>query len=66
MAEERVRRSPEIEAVFRRLWRAFVDGSEAAFSNLMSSDAGFRMILSADDQWRRPRLRTHVRRARQD
>ncbi len=51
MAEERVRRSPEIEAVFRRLWRAFVDGSEAAFSNLMSSDAGFRMILSADDQW---------------
>ena len=51
MAEERVRRSPEVEAVFRRVWRAFVDGSEAAMRNLMSGDAGFRMILSADDQW---------------
>ena len=51
MAEESVRRSPEVEAVFRRLWKAFVDGSEAAFRNLMSSDASFRLILSADDQW---------------
>lgn len=51
MAEESVRRSPEVEAVVRRLWRAFVEGSEAAFRNLLSSDDGFRMILSADDQW---------------
>lgn len=51
MAKESVRRSPEVEAVVRRIWRAFVDGSEAAIRNLTSSDAGFRMILSADDQW---------------
>jgi adenylate cyclase len=51
VAEEKVRRSPEVEAVFRRLWRAFVEGSEAAFRNLLSNDAGFRIILSADENW---------------
>ncbi len=46
-----IKRSPEIEAVVRRLWDSFVVGSEAAIRNLTSAHPSYRMILSADDQW---------------
>lgn len=47
----KIERSPEIEAITRRLWKSFQDASEPAIANIFSLDPSVRMILSADDQW---------------
>lgn len=44
-------RSPEIEAVVRRLWSAFGSGSGSTFANLTSRHPAARFILAADDLW---------------
>lgn len=44
-------RSPELEAVMRRLWKVFASGSVEALSNMISSSPDVRFILSADDDW---------------
>lgn len=44
-------RSPELEAVVRRLWKVFTSGSVEALSNMISSSPDVRFVLSADDHW---------------
>jgi class 3 adenylate cyclase len=46
-----IQRSPELEAVVRRIWTAFSQGSTAAIDNMTSDDPSTRFILSADDEW---------------
>jgi adenylate cyclase len=43
--------SPEIEAVFKRMWKAFVAQTEKPLFNIVSDDPSVRMILASDDQW---------------
>jgi class 3 adenylate cyclase len=44
-------RSPEIEAVVRRLWKAFVDQDRQALANMTTDNPDLRAILNADDEW---------------
>jgi len=44
-------KSPELEAVFRRIWRVFAEGSVDGLSNMLSAHPGVRFILSDDDNW---------------
>jgi adenylate cyclase len=44
-------RSPELEAVMRRIWKVFASGSIEAMSNMVSTNPDVRFILSADDNW---------------
>ncbi|MDH3247389.1 MAG: nuclear transport factor 2 family protein [Acidimicrobiia bacterium] len=46
-----IQRSPELEAVVRRLWKAFAEGSAPALANLLSDDPALRFVLSSDDSW---------------
>lgn len=47
-------RSPELETVVRRIWKAFVARDADALRNLTTDHPGMRVILSADDEWIRP------------
>jgi adenylate cyclase len=51
MAGVDIRRSPELEAVIRRLWMAFISVDDSAMGNLMVSDRALRLLLSGDDDW---------------
>jgi adenylate cyclase len=51
MADMRMEKSPELEAVFRRVWRAFADGSLDVISNTYSAHPGVLVILSDDANW---------------
>jgi class 3 adenylate cyclase len=44
-------RSPELEAVVKRMWHAWASQDIEAVTNLIMRDPGYRMILSADDEW---------------
>ena len=44
-------KSPELEAVFRRVWRAFADGSLDALTNMISAHPDVLFILSDDVNW---------------
>ena len=44
-------RSPEIEAVVRRFWKAFVDQDRQALANMTTDNPDLRAVLSADDEW---------------
>lgn len=46
-----IERSPELEAVVRRLWTAFAAGATSTIANMVTTDASARIILSADDEW---------------
>ncbi len=46
-----IEKSPELEAVLRRMWRIYVSGSVEALSNVVSSHPDVRVIFSADDYW---------------
>jgi adenylate cyclase len=50
-ADVEIRRSPELEAVIRRLWASFARGDVAAMENLFVSDPALRFILSGDEDW---------------
>ena len=51
MAAIPIEKSPELEAVTRRLWRIFASGSVEALPNLVSAHPDVRIIFSADDNW---------------
>jgi class 3 adenylate cyclase len=44
-------RSPELEAVIKRMWHAWANQDVDAVTNMMVPDPGYRMILGADDEW---------------
>lgn len=44
-------RSPEVEAVVRRMWQAFVDRDRLAIANMTTDNPDLRFVLSADDEW---------------
>ncbi len=44
-------RSPEIEAVVRRFWKAFVDQDRQAIANVHTDNPDMRAVLSGDDEW---------------
>ena len=44
-------RSPEIEAVVRRFWKATVDQDRQALANMSTDNPDLRLVLSADDEW---------------
>ncbi len=44
-------RSPEIESVVRRLWKATVDQDRQALANMFTDSPDLRLVLSADDGW---------------
>ena len=46
-----IEKSPELEAVTRRLWTLYGSGSAKATANLISAHPDVRFILSADDAW---------------
>ncbi|HSG78968.1 MAG TPA: adenylate/guanylate cyclase domain-containing protein [Acidimicrobiia bacterium] len=46
-----IERSPELEAVVRRVWTNFAAGNGPALANMTSRDPAVRFILSADDEW---------------
>ena len=46
-----IEKSPELEAVTRRLWRLFASGAAEGVTNLISAHPDVRFILSADDAW---------------
>lgn len=46
-----MKRSPELEAVCRRVWSAFADRDVDAIESLTTSSQALRAILSADDEW---------------
>jgi class 3 adenylate cyclase len=51
MPDMQIEKSPELEAVFRRVWQAFEDGSLDALSNLLSSHPDVLFILSDAANW---------------
>lgn len=51
MPDMPMEKSPELEAVCKRLWRVFAEGSVDALSNLVSAHPGARFILSDDANW---------------
>ena len=44
-------RSPEVEAVARRIWESFAAGNKPAVANMMSKDPAARWVLTADYEW---------------
>ena len=44
-------RSPEVEAVVRRMWKAFVERDRLAIANITTDHPDLRFVLSADDEW---------------
>jgi len=44
-------KSPELEAVFKRLWRAHVDGSLDSISNMISVHPGVLFVFTDDANW---------------
>ena len=44
-------RSPELEAITRRMWDRFGAGDREALENLFVRHPGLRIILSGDDDW---------------
>jgi len=46
-----IRRSPELEAVNRRIWMAFARADDAALRNMMVTDPAMRFLLSGDEDW---------------
>jgi class 3 adenylate cyclase len=44
-------RSPEVEAVARRIWENFAAVNKPALANIVSRDPAARWVLSADDEW---------------
>jgi class 3 adenylate cyclase len=46
-----MQRSPEVEAVNRRFWRAFIERDRQAMANMAGESADVRLVLSADDEW---------------
>ena len=52
MPDMPMEKSPELEAVFKRFWRAFgTEGSIGAFSNIMSAHPDTLIILPDDSNW---------------
>jgi len=51
MPDMPMKRSTELEAVSRRLWEAFKEGSIEALSNLISRHPDARFILGDEDEW---------------
>lgn len=47
-------RSSELEAVVRRIWKAFVERDPDTLRNLTTDHPDMRVILSDDDEWIRP------------
>ncbi len=46
-----IRRSPELEAVVRRMWMAFTRADDAALGNVTVNDPALRFLLSGDEDW---------------
>jgi class 3 adenylate cyclase len=46
-----IRRSPELEAVNRRIWMAFARADDAALRNMIVTDPAMRFLLSGDEGW---------------
>ena len=44
-------RSPEIEAVVRRFWKAFIDQDRQALANMTTDNPDLRWIFTGDDEW---------------
>jgi class 3 adenylate cyclase len=44
-------RSPELEAVIKRMWQAWADQDLETVQNMVLDHPGYRMILSSDDEW---------------
>jgi class 3 adenylate cyclase len=51
MVAVEIKRSPELEAVLRRLWMAFATADHAALGNMTVTDPALRFLLSGDDDW---------------
>jgi len=51
MPDMPMEKSPELEAVFRRVWRVFGEGSLDALSNMVSDHDDVLFILSDDVNW---------------
>lgn len=51
MASVDIKRSPELEAVIRRLWMAFARADDSAMGNLMVSHPALRFLLAGDEDW---------------
>jgi hypothetical protein len=51
MPDMPMEKSPELEAVFKRVWQAFAEGSLDAISNMYSAHPGLLLILSDDANW---------------
>jgi len=51
MVAVEIKRSPELEAFVRRLWKAFAAADDAAMGNIMVTDSALRFLLSGDDEW---------------
>ena len=51
MPDMSMEKSPELEAVFRRAWRAFGEGSLDTLSNLVSGHPDVLFILSDAANW---------------
>jgi hypothetical protein len=46
-----MKQSPEIESVFRRMWKALVERDRDALVNLSTDHPDMRLVLPADDEW---------------
>jgi len=46
-----IRRSPELEAVVRRMWMAFARADDASLGNVTVTDPALRFVLSGDEEW---------------
>lgn len=46
-----MKRSLEIESVFRRIWKALVERDRDALVNLSTDHPDMRLVLPADDEW---------------
>jgi len=46
-----IERSPELEAVFKRVWRLFAEGSLGAFAKTLSTYPDVLFVLSDDANW---------------
>ena len=50
-------RSSELEAVVRRIWKAFIERDADTLRNLTTDHPDMRIIMSDDDEWIRPKGR---------
>jgi adenylate cyclase len=51
MVSVEIKRSPELEAVVRRMWMAFATADDAALGNMTVTDPALRFLLSGDEDW---------------